>query len=288
MKNNVFGCLILILFANVFYVFHVDAHEPGAVHDEFVKQDGKYKLANEADKRLMDAQTLMGRLADKYDANKEKIRNGTEVLLSGVFTTVASVSLTYVTGGSTTTVMVPGAISSLVDILGLAGSVNDEAELLSAYESAISETESRIETAKAAVKAYKDSWNVYNNFMSTHHTTGPHSQTPSDRHTVALFIKMTPNYGLPSFLCGGTCNQSFPKPTSPHKTKCSVCPVLYYNCDSNQRIYHEGRPCTRTVTKNHYNSEGIYTVTTNSCPTFLQHASRLSVSIRGPITVMGV
>ncbi len=266
MKTNL--CILtLILFSIVFYILSVDAHDPGLVIDTaFVDQNGKYKIANEADKRLIEAQSLMAILGVKYDLKKEAIRNGSEVLLSNVFTSAVAVTVTYATGGSTAPVMVPTAVSSLVQSLGLVSSINNEVAVLSAYETAIDETISRIATAKTAVTNYASSWGAYDTLVRTHNNEGPHKGSTTGDHPIDKYINISPNYNLPSFACGGSCNQSFPKPTSPHWTDCSVCPVSYFNCNSADKLYHEGQPCTVTVTKKYLQADGSYTSKTEACP----------------------
>ncbi|MDE0637907.1 MAG: hypothetical protein OXI43_18870 [Candidatus Poribacteria bacterium] len=215
--------LTLILFSLVFYVLPVDAHDPGLLI-ETAKSDqfGKYGAANEADKRLIEAQSLMALLALKYDLKQAEIQNGTQVLLSDVFTGAVAVAVTAATGGAAASVMVPTALSSLVKSLGLAASINSEAGVLSAYEAAIDETISRIATAKTAVTNYENSWNAYDTLVRTHNDAGPHKNSESGDHPIDDFIPISPNYNLPSYPCGGSCNQSFTKPTSPHWVKCGT------------------------------------------------------------------
>ncbi len=213
--------LTFILFSLIFYVLPVDAHDPGLLIDTARSdKNGKYNLANEADKRLIECQSLMALLALKYDLKQAEIQNGTQVLLSDVFTGAIAVAVTATTGGAAAPVMVPTALSSLVKSLGLAASINSEVGVLSAYETAIDETISQIETTRTAVTNYEKSWNAYDTLVRTHNDAGPHKNSKSGDHPIDIFIPMDPNYNLPSYPCGGSCNESFPKPTSPHKAPC--------------------------------------------------------------------
>ena len=202
----------------------------------------------------------MQTIGSYYDVNVSQINKGKRLTIGSVFSTVTTVSVSYVSGGSTLWASVPSSISTAVQALNLGASINMGTELESAYESAISELSTRIWETSAAIARYKSAWKAYSLVVSSHNSSNHGSDSsPSDpAHEISKDQPPSLNESLPSFSCpDGSCNLTWSSPSSArtaHYARCGTlddpydswlagCFDVYYTCNSSEKARHKPKDC---------------------------------------------
>ncbi|MXV76410.1 hypothetical protein F4Z99_19330 [Candidatus Poribacteria bacterium] len=217
-------------------------------------QDNKLTESQNKNTLAESARSLMQTIGSVYDQNIKEINRGKRLTLGSVFQGAATVSIAYVSGGSTLYASVPSAISTAVRALGLAGSINASSALESAYESAISELRTRIWETSAAIARYKSAWNAYSSVVTGHNSSN-HGGTYSyaSAHSISAYQPPSLNENVPSFWChDGSCGLSWSSPSmarTVHYARCGTsddlygCNVVYYTCNSSGKARHQPQDC---------------------------------------------
>lgn len=187
---------------------------------------------------LLNANILYLMAQSEYEANKSKIERGVGVTASKLLAETVSV---YVSGGITT----PAVVSSLVDVLDLAESINASTSLLDAYDAAISKKQGAMSSFESAKTTYNKTYDTYIGVLAGH--TGwtssevfmyisndanrrkgiQHKNNESDGKHGVRGRKGWNKYdkSLPSFDCKGPCSVTFTLPSEAlkkHKEKCGL------------------------------------------------------------------
>ena len=258
MKKQFCFSAMICVFLSVF-VFSVSADYYQPEQNAKTTQSDKQIEAQNKNTKAESARSLMQTLGSVYDQNVKDINSGKRLTLGSVFQGAAMVTVAYFSGGSTLSASVPSAISTAVRALGLAGSINASSELESAYESAISELQTRIWEASAAIARYKTAWDSYSLVVSGHNSSN-HGGTYSylSAHTISAYQPPSLNESLPSFACpGGSCGLSWSKPSKartehygrcgtlddPYDTWLGGCYTVYYTCNSSDNARHKPQDC---------------------------------------------
>ena len=201
----------------------------------------------------------MSEMGTYYNLNAQEINKGKRLTLGAALKGAATVTVTYISGGSTLTAVVPSSIAIALKALGLAGSINVKSDLESAYESAISEVQSRIWSTSAAIARYQRAHDAYSLVLSSHNSQY-HGEPSSYRlaHTIDTFTTVALNTSLPSFTCpGGGCSIRWTMPSDAresHYAKCGTsddpyhqtlkgCYEVYYTCNSSDNARHKPQDC---------------------------------------------
>ncbi len=220
---SAFVCVLLSVFA---FSASADYYQPE--QNAYKSQDDKKTEAQNKNQKAGEARSLMQTLGSVYDQNIKKINRGKRLTLGSVFSGAATVTIAYVSGGSTFYASVPSAISTAVQSLGLAGSINASSELESAYESALSALQTRIWETSAAIARYRSAWNAYSLVVSGHNSSshgGPYSYTSA--HTISKYQPPSLNEGLPSFSCpDGSCGLTWSLPSTAREAHYARCGTL--------------------------------------------------------------
>ena len=259
MRRNFYFSAIVCVLLSVF-VFSADAVYSQLEKNAYKIQDDYKTLAQNRALKVIEARSLMDDIAGKYNENLKDIQKGKRILLSTVFTGAAAAAVTYVSGGSTVTVMVPRAIKAAVESLNLAGSINENTELESAYESAILELQSRIGLTQSAIYHYSFAWPDYSRIVREHNSQYHGSgSSPSDPpHGISKYQPPEFDDSLPSFSCpDGSCGLTWRFPSSArtaHYAKCGTkddpynkslkgCYEVFYTCNTTERARHQPNDC---------------------------------------------
>ncbi len=287
-------CVLLFIF-----VLLVDATDLGTVIDNLWKaQDDKKTITQNKNMKAIEARIVMSEIATYYNLNAKEINKGKRMTLGSVLKGAATVTVTYVTGGSTATVTVLSSIEPALKSLGLVGSINTQSDLESAYESAISELQSRISDASQAITDYLHAWDDYRypvlNHNSQYHGSG---SSPSDQaHGISAYLPPDLNTDMPKFRCpGGGCNITYKYPSSArtaHYAKCGTkddpynkylrgCYKVFYTCNTTERARHQPNNCglEKWVRKNGVWSKTACTSDYRNCTQNMQrHATVLGTN----------
>ena len=136
--------------------------------------------------KLDHAGDLLRSIEGTYTSNQKAISDGKKVALVGAL------------GVSS----LPSALSTLVSVLGLSGSINNSSELLSAYETAIGKKQSTIQVMKDSIVAYNRIYNKYLDVYELHMGSPSHTLSSSSSHTEVSQKVWSPlDYYLPTFSC---------------------------------------------------------------------------------------
>ena len=180
--------------------------------------------------------------------------------LGSVLKGAATVTVTYVSGGSTIAATVIASMEPALKSLGLVGSINVKSDLESAYESAISEVSSRVSATSQAITEYLHLWDDYRVIVINHNSQshGSNSSQSDPAHTISSYEPPDLNKSLPTFRCpGGGCNITYNYPSTArtvHYAKCGTkddpydtwlrgCRVVYYTCNSSSVSRHKPKDC---------------------------------------------
>ena len=259
MKKHFCFSAIVCVFVSVF-VFSADAIYSQIEKNAKTVQDDYKTLAQNRNMEVIKARGLMETLKGKYSENLKDIQKGKKRVLSTVFTGASALAVTYVSGGSTVTVMVPYAIKTAVESLNLAGSINVNTGLESAFESAISELQSRIGATDSAIYLYSLTWADYGRIVRDHNSQyhGSDSSPSDPPHRVSTYQPPELDDSLPSFSCpDGSCGLTWTMPSSArtaHFAKCGTsddpynktlrgCSEVFYTCNTTELSRHQPKPC---------------------------------------------
>ncbi|MDE0399408.1 MAG: hypothetical protein OXL96_16560, partial [Candidatus Poribacteria bacterium] len=166
----------------------------------------------------------MDKLGSKYSANKAAIQRGSTMTVASAF----GVGVTaFASGGQS---VAWAAIVSAVTNAAMTSAERYNAlygfggqSLLSGYESAISSKISALSALEGYIAEYNAAYTAYSAIFDDHDVWDRHegSGSPSSIHNKADWISdWKYDDSLPSFVCGGSCGQSFSVPTSSHWIKC--------------------------------------------------------------------
>lgn len=120
-KQFYLSAMICVLLSVFVFCVSADYYQPE--QNAWQIQDDKKTEAQNKNTRAVEARSLMQTLGSVYDQNIEKINRGKRLTLGSVFSGAATVTIAYVSGGSTLYASVPSSIATAVQALGLAGSI---------------------------------------------------------------------------------------------------------------------------------------------------------------------
>lgn len=256
-KHFYFSAMICVLLS--VFVFSADAGSLQGEDSKWKVQDDAKTVAQNKAMDLLDARSVMSEMRTYYNLNAQKINEGKRLTLGSVLKGAATVTVTYISGGSTLSATVIATMEPALRSLGLLGSINVQSDLESAYEAAISEVQSRISDAKEAIKSYKIAWNTYNSAVLSHNAmfhSGPNSYYYA--HTASSYLPPPLDEGLPSFSCpDGSCGLTWLLPSTareahyarcgtlddPYNTWLKGCYKRYYTCNSSDKARHKPKDC---------------------------------------------
>ena len=259
MKKHFYFSAIVCVLLSVF-VFSADAIHSQQEENAKTLKEGAWKRASNANQTLLSARLVMSKIGTYYDLNAKEINKGKRMTLGSVLKGAATVTVTYVTGGSTVAVTVLTSIEPTLKIFGLYSSINTQSDLESAYESAISQVISCISDASQAVTTYLHLWDDYRveviNHNSQYHGSG---SSPSDpAHEIEPYEPPKVDTSLTTFRCpGGGCNITYDYPSSarevhfaqcgtkddPYDTWLAGCNDVYYTCNTKEKVRHKPNDC---------------------------------------------
>ena len=256
-KHFYFSAMICVLLSVFAFSVSADYYQPE--QNAYKTQDDKKTDAQNKNTKAVEARSVMSEMGTYYNLNAQEINKGKRLTLGAALKGAATVTVTYISGGSTLTAVVPSSIATALKALGLAGSINVKSDLESAYESAISEVQSRIWSTSAAIARYSSAWTAYSLVVSGHNSSnhgGPY--TYGSAHTISKYQPPSLNTSLPSFTCpGGGCSIRWTMPSDAresHYAKCGTsddpyhqtlkgCYEVYYTCNSSDNARHKPQDC---------------------------------------------
>ncbi len=212
-----------------------------------LETNAERKAQKEFDK-LQTINRIVGDLALAYSAKSEAIAKGKSVTIAAAIGAIGSIALT---GGATlpTVAGLIGAASSLN--LSWTGSDN----LLHRYDEALKMKIDQITTLKTVIKEYNDVyWNKYYKERSNH-LNSVTTHNAMHHSPVLTQWTRTPDYSLPSFLCGGSCGNTYNSPLGEHGEVCGAkkrddssvppgCFDVWYTCVEKDVKKHSPIQCT--------------------------------------------
>ena len=257
-KYFCFSAMICVLLA--VFAFSADAIHSQAEDNAYKRQDDKKTETQNKNAKAIEARGVMGTMGAYYSLNASEINKGKRMTLGSVLKGVATVTVTYISGGSTLSATVIASMEPALKSLGLVGSINTKSDLESAYESAISELSTRIYETSAAIARYRSAWNPYRLIVlghnSQYHGSG---SSPSDpAHTISSYQPPDLNTDLPSFSCpDGSCGLTWSMPSSarmahfaqcgtledPYDTWLKGCYEVFYTCNTEETARHQTKDC---------------------------------------------
>ena len=240
-------------------VFSADAIHSQQVDNAKTLKDGAWKRASNANQTLLSARLVMSKIGTYYDLNAKEINKGKRMTLGSVIKGAATVTVTYVTGGSTTAVTVLTSIEPTLKMFGLYGSINTQSDLESAYESAISEVMSCISEASQAATNYLHVWDDYRVIVINHNSKyhGSDSSPSDPAHVIEPCEPPKVDTSLTKFRCpGGGCNITYDYPSTarevhfakcgtkddPYDTSLGGCLEVYYTCNISEKDKARHKP----------------------------------------------
>ena len=256
-KHFYFSAMICVLLSVFAFSVSADYYQPE--QNAYKTQDDKKTDAQNKNTKAVEARSVMSEMGTYYNLNAQEINKGKRLTLGAALKGAATVTVTYISGGSTLTAVVPSSIATALKALGLAGSINVKSDLESAYESAISEVQSRIWSTSAAIARYSSAWTAYSLVVSGHNSSnhgGPY--TYGSAHTISKYQPPSLNEGLPSFTCpGGGCSIRWTMPSDareshdarcgssddPYNTSLQGCNKVYYTCNTSENSRHKPVDC---------------------------------------------
>ncbi|MDE0016628.1 MAG: hypothetical protein OXU51_10600 [Candidatus Poribacteria bacterium] len=256
-KQFYFSVMICVLLSA--FLLSVEATDISNETQLWQYQNRKYNLATQKAIKAVEARSLMGEMAVYYNLNAQDINKGKSVLLGSVLKGAGTVTVTYISGGSTLSATIISSMEPALKSLGLVGSINVKSEVESAYESAISALSSQITYTSGAIARYQSAHNSYSLVLSSHNSQ--HHGSPDTyryAHTIDPITEVTLNTGLPSFSCpGGGCSTRWTMPShartthfvrcgrypDPYGTRIQGCNQVYYTCNTSENSRHKTTDC---------------------------------------------